>query len=309
MPTNRRIHTVTSLAASGTSRRAIAREVNEGRLIPLRPGVWANAGETTARQHQLDLVTAASFLAPTSALSHVTASAVHALPLPSKGLDHLWVTNPRPGGGHRRRLMTTIGRMLPPEHVVVIDGRRTTTLERTVIDMATEFGFETGLMTADAALRLGADPQVLADVLETCGRPRGLGHARQVVAFADGRIESPGESLIRAKWHCAGVPQPVPQFVIRNSTGQFLGRGDFAWPDERVLAEYDGRTKYGSLLKPGQSVQDVIIAEKKREAGIVDAGWTVLRFTVKDLATTDGSAQRILRALDRAGRAAGPQAG
>ena len=88
-----------------------------------------------------------------------------------------------------------------------------------------------------------------------------------------------------------------------------MGRGDFAWPDERVLAEYDGRTKYGSLLKPGQSVQDVIIAEKKREAGIVDAGWTVLRFTVKDLATTDGSAQRILRALDRAGRAAGPRAG
>ncbi|WCC79537.1 hypothetical protein O6R08_08460 [Cutibacterium equinum] len=303
MPELRRVATYRSMRAAGASRRSIENHVGTPDVTALRRGAWTITGESASvRQHQLDLLAGSQFLSPDTVFSHVTAAALHDLPLPPVGTEQLWVTQPRYGGGHRRDRLITIGRILPPEHILDDGVRRFTSVERTVVDMASEFGFETGLMVADAALRAGADASVLADVVKTCGRPRGLGHARQVVAMADGCAESPAESLIRAKWHIAGVPAPILQLVVRDSKGRFLGRVDFAWPEAGVIAEYDGRTKYGALLEPGDDIGQVIIAEKRREAAIIDKGWTVLRFTVKDLRTPTGSAQRILAALARPSR-------
>ena len=44
-----------------------------------------------------------------------------------------------------------------------------------------------------------------------------------------------------------------------------IGTCDWAWPDHGVLGEFDGKVKYGRLLKPGQDVGQVVFAEKQRE--------------------------------------------
>ena len=54
---------------------------------------------------------------------------------------------------------------------------------------------------------------------------------------------------------------------------RLVGRCDFGWPKVKVLGEFDGKKKYGELLRrPGQTAEDVLIDEKRRE---VRGKWVV----------------------------------
>ncbi len=81
------------------------------------------------------------------------------------------------------------------------------------------------------------------------------------------------------------LPHPTPQYEVRDRHGRLIARVDFAWPEMGVFLEFDGRSKYTTLLKAGQSLDDVLIAERKRqnEAQRV-TGWTCIRITWADLA-------------------------
>lgn len=237
--------------------------------------------------------------------SHVTACALHGLPLPSGSDGVIWVTRPRSGGGHRRQWLNTVGRSLPDGHVVEIDGHAVTSLARTVIDMACEFGFPTGLMVGDAAAARGLTRTELAEVLESCSAMRrGRRHAVAVAEAVDPRVESPGESLLRAIFKEHGIPEPVLQFEFTDSRGVVVIRVDFAWPRHGVIAEYDGRTKYDELARPGEKPVDVLMREKQREGRLTDSGWRVVRFTAADLRNPERTAARMMRALS-----AGPYSG
>lgn len=52
-------------------------------------------------------------------------------------------------------------------------------------------------------------------------------------------------------------------------------RVDFAWPQQRVIVEFDGMGKYGDT----QTAGGIFLAEKRREAWLQSQGWTVLRLT------------------------------
>jgi hypothetical protein len=45
------------------------------------------------------------------------------------------------------------------------------------------------------------------------------------------------------------------------------------------VAEFDGRMKYGRLLRPGQEAGDAVFDEKRREDAIPDESWGVVRWT------------------------------
>jgi hypothetical protein len=64
-----------------------------------------------------------------------------------------------------------------------------------------------------------------------------------------------------------------------------------------VLGEFDGRVKYGRLLKPGQSIEEVVYREKLREDALRDLGWRVIRWTWVDLYPGDVLVERLQRAL------------
>jgi hypothetical protein len=116
-----------------------------------------------------------------------------------------------------------------------------------------------------------------AAVGRSAGWP-GCPAARRVVAFADRRSASVGESRSRVLIRRAGLPDPVRQWEVR-SAGRVLGRVDFAWPELRTVGEFDGMVKYGRLVRPGQTPAEVVVDEKRREDAIRDEDLRVLRWT------------------------------
>ena len=187
---------------------------------------------------------------------------------------------------------------LDPEEVVELHGWPATTLARTVVDLARSVPFAQGVAAADAALR-GLDPVLLLAALEREAGWPGVGRARRVVAFADGRSESAGESVSRVVLSERGLLPSDLQLPVRDGA-RLLGRVDFAWPEHRTLGEFDGRVKYGRLLRPGEDVTEVVYREKLREDLLRDLGWQVVRWTWADLDHPEVIVERLLRAFRRA---------
>jgi hypothetical protein len=191
---------------------------------------------------------------------------------------------------------------LPPDEVVVVDGLAVTSLPRTVIDLARTLPFADAVAAADAALRLGVHPVLLAETLQRAsGRP-GVAAARRVVAFADGRSESAGESHSRVMLHRIGLPPSTLQLSVVDSSGRLVGRCDFGWEQQRTLGEFDGRVKYGRLLRPGEPAADVVYREKCREDALRDEGWQMVRWGSADLQHEQVVAARLRRAFRRGTR-------
>jgi hypothetical protein len=92
------------------------------------------------------------------------------------------------------------------------------------------------------------------------------------------------------------------QFDVYDEIGRFVGRADGGYPDLGVMWEYDGRGKYGELLSPGRTSSDALMAEKRRERGFVELGWTVIRIDNTDLSVMGGVVERLSRAVDAASR-------
>jgi very-short-patch-repair endonuclease len=84
----------------------------------------------------------------------------------------------------------------------------------------------------------------------------------------------------------------VPQFVVRDGQGRFVGRVDLAFPDQRVAVEYDGAWHAG----PGQLARD-----RRRLNALVAAGWRVVHLTAADLHDPDRVLAGIAGALAERG--------
>jgi hypothetical protein len=113
------------------------------------------------------------------------------------------------------------------------------------------------------------------------------------LARADGRSESVGESRSRLLLEDGGY-HPVPQFEVPHPSGRLAGVVDLVLPEEGVMIEFDGEVKYGRLLKPGQTLDDVIRAERDREKLLQElTGMWMLRLVWADLATPARTLRRV----------------
>ena len=177
-----------------------------------------------------------------------------------------------------------------------IGGVEVTSAARTIVDLARAVPFEQAVVAADSALVRGAvTPAELDEALERAGHRHGVAAAGRVVRFADGRAESPGESRSRVVIHHAGLPAPDLQVEVRTADGRVLGRADFGW--DGVIGEFDGRVKYGRLLRPGQHPGDVVYAEKRREESFRAVGKHVVRWGWTDLDDFTETRTRLAAAL------------
>jgi hypothetical protein len=118
-----------------------------------------------------------------------------------------------------------------------------------------------------------------------------------VVAFADGRSGSVGESRSRVAIDAAGLPPPVLQWEVFAASGVFIGRVDFAWPMFRTVAEFDGKVKYGRLLRPGQDAGEAVYEEKRREDALRDEDLRMVRWGWLDIDPFTETAARLRRAF------------
>jgi hypothetical protein len=187
--------------------------------------------------------------------------------------------------------------------VTTVGGIAVTDAARTTLDLARSMPFEAAVVVLDAALHDGLlQRDVVEQRLFDIAGTRGSRHAARVVRFADGRSESVGESRSRVVLHELGLSPSALQLVIRRPDGSFVGRTDFAWEDRRVVGEFDGRIKYGRLLRPGQDPGDAVFEEKQREDAVRDEGWEVVRWTWSDLTVPGWIGERVRRAQERGSR-------
>ncbi len=277
------------LRAEGVTGDEIDRARHAGRLTRLRPGAYLSSDDERLADPETRHALAAraavrQHATVDGAASHVSAAALHGLPLWRVPLRRCHVTRPGDSGGRRTTYLHLHRAELAPGEVVLVDGVRVTSPARTVVDVARTLPFEQAVAVADAALhREIVGTGELADALARAVGARGLPAARRVVAFADGAADGPGESISRVRFARAGLPRPVLQHVVRDTAGRVIARVDFWWPGRGVVGEFDGRVKYDRLLEPGQNASDVVHREKRREDAVRATGSPVVRWDWRDL--------------------------
>jgi hypothetical protein len=168
------------------------------------------------------------------------------------------------------------------------DDVRITTPVRTAWDVAALEPVPTAVAALDGMVRTGhLDIAALRNrLLRSRGRWR-ASRVAKVLPLVDGRAESPPESWVRVACIRAGLPAPVPQYVVLEA-GEFLGRVDLAWPEHRLIVEYEGAYHFDGLQ---------IRKDDDRYRQLVAAGWRVIRLSAADLRDMDGVITRIAHAL------------
>jgi len=200
-------------------------------------------------------------------VSHLSAAVLHGfsvLDLPDKPQ----ITVPR--GQHRR--LSPIQCELHWADEVAGDGQRTGKV-RTVLDCARTLPFDAALTVADSALRLGAvdRSQLLIAAAELVGP--GSRRARRIAAAADGRAESPLESVLRSILIEAGINGFIPQVVVRDTT--FSARIDLAHSELLIALEADGFAHHGTRA--------ALTRDCRRHVNLTLRGWRLLRFSWEDV--------------------------
>jgi len=173
------------------------------------------------------------------------------------------------------------------DHEVVIRRRtQVTSVVRTLLDLGRRLPLAEAVMLADVALHqtLTSVADLDAAVLEV-GGSRNVQQLRRVLLNVEPLSESHMESLLRMLLVEAGLPRPQAQVALRDGTGHFLGRADLYYPSHRLALEYDGGNHRDSLVK-----------DDRRQNLLLEAGYTIRRFTAPDLRATPDLVVAMVRA-------------
>jgi hypothetical protein len=291
-----------TLIAEGYNHDDLKRLQQRNELVRVRRGAYATEGSpdlTIEDRHRCLVLGTAPQLRDGAILSHGSAAVMHGLPVWPDAIERVHVTRDRQGNGTKRSVVQVHGAPVHPREVTMIDGIPVTSLTRTVLDLARTLPLEQAVASGDRAMALGLARRDLEAGLGAMERWPGVRSARRAVAFLDLRSESVGESVSRVRLMEEGLPDPELQHEIFGPGGRVIARVDFCWEDKRTIGEFDGKIKYGRLLRPGQRIEDVIFDEKVREDALRDLGWQIVRWLWRDLYHKGVLRERVLRAFAR----------
>lgn len=287
----------------GVTDKVLTAERRAERLTRFRHGTYTTTSRWRALdaegRHLLRLRAVIHRLGGEAVASHASAALLHGLPVWGVPLDRVHLTRVDDVPGRRQADVTHHVGRLDPGDVVEAGGVPCVGPTRAAIEtglLGTPASF---LPTADALLHAGLATR--ADLGRTwLAMERWPDRHKLSVAvrLADGAAESVGESRLRWILWGQGLPTPVLQYEVVDPDSDFRAYCDLAWPEHGVVLEFDGFVKYGRLLRPGQSVADVLVAEKRREDRIRElTGWTVIRVVWADLEHPTALVARVRRAL------------
>jgi len=164
-------------------------------------------------------------------------------------------------------------RALEDAEVAVLQGRRLTSVPRTLADVSAHSTLTEAVVVVDTALRLRrTNLQLLAAAAEAAeGRP-GVAMFRRVLFHAEPKSGSHMETRLRMVIVLGGLPRPEAQVEIRNARGVILGRPDLYYPHKRLGIEFDGGLH-----------RDLLVEDNRRQNLLLEAGVHLLRFTASDV--------------------------
>lgn len=252
--------------------------------------VWAGLADDPA----LKLATVHRRLPVGAAFSGRTAAWLHGLDVPP--CDPVEATIPRSCGVSGLTGVSVSRAMLSQQDLVVRRGLPVTSAMRTVVDLCGRPPLVEAVVIADMALheRLVHIAGLSARVAARPGAA-GIAQLRRVVELAEPLAESPMETRLRLLLVLGGLPRPRAQVPLHDERGNFLGRPDLYYPEQRLGIEYDGGTRRDSLAD-----------DDLRQNRLLDAGHRLLRFTARDIGRSPeavvGLVARQLATLTRACR-------
>ncbi len=298
------------LLDAGISERELRGDVRNGSLVRLHRGSYVAAGTWSGLwwegQHLLKVV-AVRRASPGSGplFTHESAAVLWGLPLYLMGEKPVQV---RLDGERHSRLEAGVVRRdmrVADADIVELDGFRVTSLRRTVFDIARTATLEMAVGCADAALRsvcvsrhvydADAAEQWREDAM-TLAKPglRGVRQARDVLRFADGRAQLPGESVSRVQLRRLGFSRYELQTHVVGADGDHYWL-DFAFPGARRFGEFDGEGKYvDPEMRSTPDAEQAVLAEKRREDDIRGVtGWGFARWGKDHIRTPDAFGDRL----------------
>jgi hypothetical protein len=168
---------------------------------------------------------------------------------------------------------------LDPADVVVVNGVPVTSAVRTAFDLARHEAVTEAVVCLDALLHeeVVSAAEIVAYAADRPGW-RGVRLACRAVETSDGRAESPMETRLRLLLLDGGLPRPLVNVPILDADGRFLARPDLRV--RHILIEYDGAVHRD---------QHVFIRDLRRQNRLVDAGFTILRYTADDVRQRQGA--------------------
>lgn len=277
------IVTTTELLVAGWRQDQIRDSTRRGDLVALRRGIYADGAHarkllTLKGGEQLLAIGAAAALAGASgaAVSHQSAAYLHKIDLVAHRDLTVHLTRPPGADRHAPLGIALHSAELPTQHITEHLGLSLTTAARTVVDLARALPFRAAVVAADSALRQRrASATELQSVLAVCARWRGASRAAAVIAFADGRSESPLESIARVVFRDCGLPAPKLQALL--GTAEEVVRVDFFWDKYLTIVEVDGALKYADPQRAR--------AQLERDAWLRSLGYEVVHFTWDEITT------------------------
>jgi very-short-patch-repair endonuclease len=199
---------------------------------------------------------------------------------------------------HPRLVGVRLLRQPPPERdILLIDGVLVTTRERAVFDCVRVLPEKAAVELLDRALqrRWITVDELLWRTAAWVGR-RGAPRLVRLIRLTSAGARSAGERLLVSLLRGAAVTGWSANRRIHDMDG-LIGEGDVVFERERLVVEVDG---WAFHVTPERFQRD-----RERQNRLIAAGWTVLRFTWRDLTERPDQVIATIRAtLARLRRAA-----
>lgn len=234
--------------------------------VRVRRGVYASTAVwQTLRpwERYLARVHAYAITHPGAVFSHESAAVLLGMPVFGEP-RHIHVYDPG-GAGSWRSGDVTVHTSIDESRVVDLGPFAATSVTETAVALARVLppAFAVGVL--DAALRpalLGEQGrEELAQLASERSARRGRSRLNWALERANGRAESPGESLSRVVIEWLGFEPPELQRVFHLEG--FTDRTDFYWEGQHVIGESDGDVKYGA--PDPEEARRALLEEKRRE--------------------------------------------
>jgi Protein of unknown function (DUF559) len=269
------------LLTRGLGEGAVRHRIANGRLHRVHAGVYA-VGHRVLSASGLRLA-AVLACGPGAVLSHRDAAAVWGIRSCSR-----MTTDVSTAGGARSRAGIDVHRVkrLHPDDRTLVDGIPTTTVERTLLDLAEVTNRAELERAFDEAERRRLLDLSSFDALfaRSTGR-HGLGATRGVLkktTSADTR--SALESAFVRFCDAWNIPAPQTNVLVEGFVVDAL------WPEQKLIVELDGYAFHGTT-------RNAFERDRVRDADLQRAGYRVLRLTWRRLHEDPGPVAATLRAL------------
>lgn len=114
------------------------------------------------------------------------------------------------------------------------------------------------------------------------------------IRLSNGKAESVLETRGHLLCRDHGIPMFIPQYELFHPSGRLAARLDGAWPHLKRWVEFDGTMKYVKFLRPGETIEQVVLREKSREDTIRRmTGWMCIRVTWSEVEMPAKTAQAL----------------